>query len=63
MPPKKKNQEEPFNPLIHPPIDLDHVPLVDRDYKINEIMCEFELFEIYCWLEDNYLDKTDDIRL
>ena len=44
MPPKKKGQEEHVNPLLHPPVDLDHIPLADRDYKIHETLFEFEIF-------------------
>lgn len=63
MPPKKKGQEEPVNPLLHPLVDLDHIPLVGRDYKIHEILCELELFEMYYLLEDKFIDKYDDIGL
>ena len=47
MPPKKKGQEELVNALLHPSFDLDHKPLADKDYKIHEILCEFELFKMY----------------
>lgn len=63
MPPKFKRQEEPVSPLIHPSIDFHNIPLVDRDYKIHETLCEFELFEIYCWLEEKFLDKYNDIGI
>lgn len=63
MPPKKKSYEEPLNPLIHPHVDLDHVPLADRDYKIHETFCKFELFEMCYWLQEKYIDKSDDIGL
>lgn len=63
MPPKDKGLEEPVSPLIHPPIDFHHIPLADKDYKIHETLYEFDLFEMYCWLEDKYIDKFDDIQL
>lgn len=52
-----------MNPLIPPSIDLDHIPLDDRDYMISETHCEYEMLELYCWLEDKNVDKTDEIRL
>ena len=63
MSPKKKIQEDSLNPLIHPPLDLDHIPLADRDYKIFEMQCEFKLFELYYVIEDKFVDKTDEIGL
>lgn len=51
------------NPLIHPPIDLHHILIADRDCKIHETLCELDLFEMYCWLEDKYIDKSNDIQL
>lgn len=36
MPPKSKNQEDPMNLLIPPSVDLNHIPLADRNYKIRE---------------------------
>ena len=63
MPPKYKGPEEPVSPLIHPPIDFHHIPLADRDYKIHETLCEFDLFEMYCWMKDKYIDKSNDIQL
>lgn len=63
MPPKKKGHEEPVHPGLHLPVDLDHILLVDNDYKIHETLCEFELFEMHYWLEDKFIDNSDDIRL
>ena len=63
MPPKKKNNGNPINQLLPPTIDLDHIPLAGRKYKITETKCEFDLFELYCWFEDNFIDQTDEIGL
>lgn len=63
MPPKGKEVIETQNPLIHPQVDFHHTPLVDRDYKINESLSEFDLFEIYCWMEDQLVDQNDEIGL
>ncbi len=63
MPPKTKTQDKPINPLIPPFVDLDHIPLVDRDYRINETLCDCDFLELYCWLEDKHTDKIDKIGL
>ena len=63
MPPNNKGLEEPVSLLLHPQIEFHHIPLVDRDHKIHETLCELDLFELYCWLEDKFLDKSDDIGL
>ena len=51
------------NPMLTPPMDLDHIPLADRDYNIAETQCEFDLLKLHCWLRDNYLDQFDEINL
>lgn len=63
MPPKTKTQAKTINPLIPPFIDLDHTPLVHRDYIINETQCNCDFLELYCWLEDKHTDKTDEVGL
>ena len=49
--------------MVHPLVDLDHIPLVDRDFKIHEIISEFYLFDISCWWEDKFINGMDDIGL
>ena len=63
MPRKIKTQDKPINPLIPPSIDLDNIPLVDRDYRINEAQCDYDFLELYCSLEDKHVDKTYEIGL
>jgi hypothetical protein len=46
MAPKSKSTETSENLIPHPPIDLDHIPLVNNDYKIIEPKCEFYFFEL-----------------
>jgi hypothetical protein len=46
MAPKTKYANTSKNPILPPPVDLDHIPLVDKDYKITESRCEFEFFEL-----------------
>jgi hypothetical protein len=47
MDPKYKYVDTSENPFISPPINLDHIPLADKDYKIIEPKCEFELFKLH----------------
>jgi len=63
MPPKTKTQDTPVNTLIPPSVDLDHIPLADRDYRINQAQCDCDFLELYCWLEDKHADKIDEIGL
>ena len=49
--------------MVFPQMDLDHTALEDRDYKIYEIESDFDLFDVYCWLEEKFLDEADDISL
>lgn len=63
MPLKTKTQDKSVNPLIPPSVDLDHIPLADRDYRNNEAQCDCDFLELYCWLEDKHADKTSEIGL
>jgi hypothetical protein len=58
---KKSNVEE--NPFLPPPIDLDWIPLVDKDYLISENRCEFDVVELQSWFKDTFIDQSDEIRL
>ena len=49
--------------MVYPQVDLDHVALADKYYKIHETESNFYLFDVYCWLEDKLLDEVDDIGL
>ena len=63
MPPKSKTQDKPINPLLPPSVDLNHIPLADMDYGINEAQCDYDFLELYCLLEDKHTDKTVEIGL
>jgi hypothetical protein len=54
MAPKAKSTETSENLILPPPIDLDHIPLADKDYKITNPKCEFDFFELHFWLKDIY---------
>lgn len=49
--------------MLPPPVDLNHVPLLDPHYKILETNCEFDLFELHSWLKHKFLDQSDEINL
>jgi hypothetical protein len=51
------------NPILPPPVDLDHIPMVDKDYKITDPRCEFDFFELHSWIKDIFLDQRDEIGL
>jgi hypothetical protein len=40
----KSNVEE--NPFLPPTVDLDRIPLADKDYLISETRCEFDVVEL-----------------
>lgn len=63
MPPKGKEVAEIPNPLVHPHVDFHHTPLVGRNCKIIETSSQFDLYEIYCWMEDQLINQTDEIGL
>jgi hypothetical protein len=61
MAPKSKSSETVENPFLPPPVDLDRIPLADKDYLIAEPKCEFDFFELHFWLKDVFLDQSDEI--
>ena len=56
MAPKVNFVDTSENPMVPPPIDLFHIPLANKDYKVAEPKCEFDLFKLHYWLKDNFLD-------
>jgi len=63
MAPKSKSTEMYGSPFLSPPVDLECVPLEDKDYKIIDPKCEFNFFELHFWLKDIFLDQSDEIEL
>jgi hypothetical protein len=47
MEPKDKSTETSENMILPPPVNLDHIPLTDKDYKIIYLKCEFNFFELH----------------
>jgi hypothetical protein len=58
---KKSNVEE--NPFLPPLVDLDRIPLVEKDYLISETKSEFDFAKLQSWLRDTFIDQSDEIGL
>ena len=58
-----ENSTSDDNPKTTATLDLHNMPLVDQYYKIVNIECELNLFELHHWLKKNYLDPQDEINL
>jgi hypothetical protein len=63
MAPKYKHSEVEENTFLPPLVDLDQIPLTDKDYLITEPKCEFNFTELHLWFRDTLLDQSDDIGL
>jgi hypothetical protein len=63
MVPKSKKTEGEENPFLSPPIDLDRIPLADKDHLIVDTRSEFDFTDLQSWLKDIFLDKSDEIEL
>jgi hypothetical protein len=53
---KMKQAEEEENPFIPPPVDLDKIPLVDKDHLIEDTVCSFDFSDLQSWLREVFLD-------
>jgi hypothetical protein len=60
---KYKRAEAEENPFFPPPVDLNRIPLADKDYLILERRCEFEFTELQSWFKDTFIDQSDEIGL
>jgi hypothetical protein len=63
MVPNSKKVEVEENPFLPPPIDLDQIPLAEKDYLILETRCEFDFVELQSWFKDTFLDQIDEFGL
>ena len=63
MVPNPRQAEEEENPLLPPPVDLDKVPLVDKNRLIADTVYSFNFFDLQSWLQDVFLDQSDEIGL
>jgi hypothetical protein len=60
---KMKQAEEEENPFVPPPVDLDKIPLVDKDRLITDTICSFDFSDLQSWLREVFLDQSDEIGL
>jgi hypothetical protein len=60
---KTRQVEEEENPFLPPPVDLDKVPLVDKDRLIVDTICNFDFSNLQSWLREVFLDQSDEIGL
>jgi hypothetical protein len=63
MAPKSKQAEGEENPFLPPPVDLDRIPLVDKDRLIIDTKCDFDFADLQSWLKEVFLDQSDEIGL
>jgi hypothetical protein len=63
MAPKSKQAEGEENPFLPPPVDLDRIPLVDKDHLITDTKCDFDFADLHSWLKEVFLDQSDEIGL
>jgi hypothetical protein len=63
MAPKSKRREAEENPFILLPIDLNRIPLEDKDHLIRDTRCEFDFADLQSWLKEVFLDQSNEIGL
>jgi hypothetical protein len=63
MAPKSKQVEGEENLFLPPPVDLDRIPLVDKDRLIMDTKCDFDFSDLQSWLREVFLDQSDEIGL
>jgi len=52
-----------IRPITTSHLDLDHLPLADRDFQIKDTTSHTLLHKIHCLSRDRYLNYADDIGL
>jgi hypothetical protein len=63
MAPKPRPAEGEENPFLPPPVDMDKIPLVDKDRLITDTICDFDFSDLQSWLQEVFLDQSDEIGL
>jgi hypothetical protein len=63
MAPKPRQAEGEENLFLSPPVDLDKIPLVDKDILIVDTKCDFDFSDLQSWLREVFLDQSDEIGL
>jgi hypothetical protein len=60
---KTRQAEEEESPFVPPPVDLDKLPLVDKDRLIADTVCSFNFPDLQSWLREVFLDQSDEVGL
>jgi hypothetical protein len=60
---KPREVEGEENPFLPPPVDLDKIPLVDKDRLITDTIYDFYFSDLQSWLREVFLDQSDEIGL
>jgi hypothetical protein len=63
MAPKSKQWEIDENPFLPPPVNLDWIPLANKDYLILEPKCKLNFTDLHSWFRDTFLDQSDEIGI
>jgi hypothetical protein len=63
MAPKSKKLVVEENPFLPPPVDLNQIPLADKDYLITDTRCKFDLAKLHTWFKYTFIDQRDEIGL
>ena len=50
-------------PIQTPHLDIDHLPLANRDFQIKDTISHSHLLKLHCWSKDKFLNNSDDIQL
>jgi hypothetical protein len=61
MLPKYKKAEAGENPFLPPPVNLNKIPLVDKDHLMSDTRCDVHFVDFQSWLKDTFLDQSDEI--
>jgi len=48
-------------PIYTPHLDLDHLPLVDKDFQIKDTSVHESPLKLYCRYRDQYMNHVDKI--
>jgi hypothetical protein len=51
------------NPFLPPLVNLNQIPLAEKDYLILEARSKFDFAEIQSWFKDTFIDQSDEIVL
>jgi hypothetical protein len=63
MAPKPRLAEGEENPFLPPPVDMEKIPLVDKDRLTSDTICDFDFLDLHSWLREVFLDQSDEIGL